>query len=272
MNVMKSTLSVSVRALLLAALLSAPQFVSAQQNPGGRPALPGAPTGARAASGRIIGTVTDATSGKPVSYATVAVLDAATGKVVSGGVAGDDGKVVLPGIPVGTYTVQASFVGYKNEERSGVAVAAGGTVDLGKISLATSAQKLGEVVVTGQKALIEEKVDRTVYNAENDQTTRGGDATDVLKRVPLLSVDLDGNVSLRGSSNIRVLINNKPSTIAASKAKFADGEFRLARGRAQRNGGSSNARSFRECSRAPPSRRRSTAAMPIWRCSLIAPS
>jgi outer membrane receptor protein involved in Fe transport len=163
----------------------------------------------------VSGTVTDATTGKPVSYATVAVLDAA-GKPVNGGVAGDDGKFVLAGIPAGTYTVQISFLGYKNEERPGVVVAAGEAANLGTVALATSAQKLGEVVVVAQKPLIEERVDRTVYNAENDQTARGGDATDVLKRVPLLSVDLDGNVSLRGSSNIRVLINNKPSTIAAN--------------------------------------------------------
>jgi outer membrane receptor protein involved in Fe transport len=146
----------------------------------------------------------------------VAVLDGA-GKVINGGVCGDDGKFVLPGIPAGTYTVQITFLGYKNEERPGVVVPAdGGAVALGTIQLSASAQALKEVVVTGRKQLIEERVDRTVYNADVDKTTAGGDATDVLKRVPLLSVDLDGNVSLRGSSNIRVLINNKPSTIAAS--------------------------------------------------------
>ncbi len=203
-------------ATLLTALLTTSQLASGQQVPGGRPAPAAASAPARAATGRVAGTVTDAATGKPVSYATVAVLDAATGKVVNGGVCGDDGKFVLPGIPAGTYTIQISFLGYKNEERTGVVVPANAAVDLGQVTLAAAAQKLGEVVVTGQKALIEEKVDRTVYNAENDQTARGGDATDVLKRVPLLSVDLDGNVSLRGSSNIRVLINNKPSAIAAS--------------------------------------------------------
>ena len=195
-------------ACLLTALLGTTSLVSAQQSP-----TAAAP---RAATGRITGAVTDAATGKPVSYATVAVLDGATGKVVNGGVCGDDGKFVLPGLPAGTYTVQFSFLGYKTQERPGVLVPAGGAVALGTAALAATAQKLDEVVVTGQKALIEEKVDRTVYNAENDQTTRGGDATDVLKRVPLLSVDLDGNVTLRGSANIRVLINNKPSTIAAS--------------------------------------------------------
>ncbi|MCC3154422.1 TonB-dependent receptor [Hymenobacter sp. BT770] len=205
-------------AVLFTALLGITLSASAQQSPGGRPTAPAtlAPAPARTATGRITGTVTDAATGKPVSYATVAVLDGATGSVVNGGVCGDDGKFVLPGIPAGSYTVQVSFLGYKNEERTGVLVSAGSPTDLGPITLAASAQKLGEVVVTGQKAIIEERVDRTVYNAENDQTTRGGDATDVLKRVPLLSVDLDGNVSLRGSSNIKVLINNKPSTIAAS--------------------------------------------------------
>ena len=166
----------------------------------------------RATTGRITGTVTDAATNKPVSYATVAVLDAA-GKVVNGGVCGDDGKFVLPGIPAGTYTVQVSFVGYKNEERPGVVVTGGAPVELGTVKLAVSAQKLGEVVVTGQKALIEERVDRTVYNAENDQTTRGGDATDVLKRVPMLSVDLDGNVSLRGSSSIGCSSTTSPAAL-----------------------------------------------------------
>ena len=211
MNCMKRTLPAT--AVLLAALLGVTHLASGQGTPGGNRPAPATP---RAAAGRVSGTVTDAATGKPVSYATVSVLDAATKSPVNGGVCGDDGKFVLPGIPAGTYTVQVSFLGYKNEERTGVVVPASGNADLGTVALGASAQKLGEVIVTGQKALIEERVDRTVYNAENDQTTRGGDATDVLKRVPMLSVDLDGNVSLRGSSSIKVLINNKPSTIAAS--------------------------------------------------------
>ena len=198
--------------LLAIPFLAIPFLGHGQQTPP-RPALPGAPS---RVAGRITGTVTDGATGKPVSYASVAVLNTA-GTPVNGGVCGDDGKFVLPGIPAGTYTLQISFLGYKDVTRPGTVVPeGGGVVALGTIPLAAAAQRLGEVVVTAQKPLIEEKVDRTVYNAENDQTTRGGDATDVLKRVPLLSVDLDGNVSLRGSSNIRVLINNKPSTIAAN--------------------------------------------------------
>ena len=200
-----------ITALVAAALAASPLL--AQSQAGGRPA---APTAAPRAAGRLSGTVTDAATGKPVSYATVAVINPTTNSPVNGGVCGDDGKFVLPGLPAGTYRVEISFLGYQTQVRNGVTIGAGGTVALGTVALAATAQKLGEVVVTGQKALIEERVDRTVYNAENDQTTRGGDATDVLKRVPLLSVDLDGNVSLRGSSNIRVLINNKPSTIAAN--------------------------------------------------------
>ena len=205
----KTTLPLA--SLLAAVSLASPGLSYGQA--GGRPALPAAPV---RTAGRLSGTITEAATGKPVSYATVSVVDPATNSAVNGGVAGDDGKFVLPGIPAGTYRVEVSFLGFTNQTRTVTVPAAGGTVALGTIALVASAQKLGEVVVTGRKPLIEERVDRTVYNADVDKTTAGGDATDVLKRVPLLSVDLDGNVSLRGSSNIRVLINNKPSTIAAS--------------------------------------------------------
>lgn len=160
--------------------------------------------------------MTDAATGQPVAYASVAVLKAA-GVPVSGGVGGRDEQFALPGVPPGTYAVRVSFLGYQDFVRPSVVVPAGGPpVALGALPLVAAAQKLGEVVVTARQALVEERVDRTVYHAENDPTTRGGDATNVLRRVPLLSVDLDGNVSLRGDQNIRVLINNKPSTITAN--------------------------------------------------------
>ncbi|AII50515.1 TonB-dependent receptor domain-containing protein [Hymenobacter sp. APR13] len=187
----------------------------------GRPAAAGQPAGqpgtpAAQGTGRVTGTVTDAATRQPVPYATVVLLNPA-GKAVDGSSADDNGKFSIPRVAAGTYTVQISFIGYKNVERTGVVITEdGNTVALGAITLESAAQKLGEVVVEGQRSLVEEKVDRTVYNAEKDETTRGGDATDVLKRVPSLSVDLDGNVSLRGSQNIRVLINNRPSTISAN--------------------------------------------------------
>ena len=182
----------------------------------GRPA--GAPAGAaQAGTGRITGTILDEATRQPVPYATVVLLSPATGKPVDGTSADDNGKFTIPRVAAGTYTVQVSFIGYKNVDRPGIVITDdGNTVNLGAISVASTAQALKEVRVEGQRALVEEKVDRTVYNAEKDETTRGGDATDVLRRVPMLSVDLDGNVSLRGSSNIRVLINNRPSTISAN--------------------------------------------------------
>jgi len=209
------TLEILRTTLLVAAFGSHSLLTLGQQAP---PA--GAASAARPA-GRLTGTVTSGATGQPLAYASVVVLSAA-GQPVAGGVGGDDGRFVLPGLAPGTYTVRVSLLGYQELIRPGVVVPAGSAdVSLGALPLAATAQKLGEVVVTARKPLIEELVDRTVYNAENDETTRGGDATDVLRRVPLLSLDLDGNVSVRGSQSIKVLINNKPSTIMANSV--ADG-------------------------------------------------
>ena len=79
--------------------------------------------------------------------------------------------------------------------------------------LATHVTSLKEVTVNGERSIIENKIDKLVYNADRDLTSQGGVATDILKKIPEVSVDVDGNVELLGSSSIRFLINGKPSTI-----------------------------------------------------------
>lgn len=166
-------------------------------------------------NGKITGTILDAGTKAPVEFATVALTEAA-GKTIDGTIADSKGKFTIAKVADGNYTVVISFIGYETISKTVVLEGKKNDINLGTISLKEEAKQLGEVVVQGQKDLVEERVDRTIYNAENDQTTKGGDAADVLRRVPQLTVDFDGNVSLRGSQNVQVLINNKPSTIVAS--------------------------------------------------------
>jgi outer membrane receptor for ferrienterochelin and colicin len=171
---------------------------------------------------KIIGAVVDAETNQPVEFATIALIDPTNNKPVDGTVCDDKGKFEIPKVAPGIYTVSISFIGYETQNIEKITIPdKKEDLSIGLIKLVTSTKMLNEVVVEGQKQMIEERVDRTIYNAENDATTRGGDATDVLKRVPMLSVDMDGNVSLRGSQNIKILINNKPSTIMASSVADA---------------------------------------------------
>ncbi|MBD0256537.1 MAG: TonB-dependent receptor, partial [Cytophagales bacterium] len=175
-----------------------------------------------AGKGSITGTVVDATTSQPVPFATVALNDPNTHKPLDGTTTDEAGKFILQKVAAGTYQVQVSSIGYGTKTTGPVTISdPQHKVDLGQVLLPPSVQVLQEVTVQGQRTLIEEKVDRTVYNAEADATNQGGDATDVLRKVPMLSVDLDGNVSMRGSQNIRVLINNRPSTITAGSVADA---------------------------------------------------
>lgn len=170
---------------------------------------------------KITGFVVDEALTTAVEFANVALYNKADNKVVDGAMADEKGKFVLSRVAAGEYKLVITFIGYADKTIDNIKVEKGKDIDLGVIKLSTSAKQLDEVTVTAEKSMIEEKVDRLVYNAEKDITSKGGDAADVLRKVPLLTVDLDGNVSLRGTSNIRVLINNKPSTIIASSISDA---------------------------------------------------
>jgi outer membrane receptor protein involved in Fe transport len=182
--------------------------------------IPGTAQAASKGSAKIIGFLLDSTDSKPVEFATLALINSKTNKPVDGTVADAQGKFTLNKVAVGSYKIVVSFIGYESKTVFLSVSEKNDDQDLGVIKLQQSSKMLSEVTVEGQRALIEERVDRTVYNAEKDATNRGGDATDVLKKVPMLSVDLDGNPSLRGSTSVKVLINNKPSTIMA--ASIAD--------------------------------------------------
>ena len=193
--------------------------------PAGVPPQPGATTSDAEVIGRgtgkITGVLIDSTNNKPVEFATIALLSVATNKPIDGTTADAKGQFTIGKLAPGKYRLQYSFIGYKDKRSSLITIAKGATISVGMVKLGSDVRTLKEVNVVGQAAMVEEKVDRLVYNADKDIASKGGDATDIMRKVPMLSVDLDGNVSLRGNSNVRVLINNKPSTIMASSVADA---------------------------------------------------
>jgi len=172
-------------------------------------------------SSKISGKLIDSTTNKAVEFASVAVYDK-NNKVVDGAMTDMNGSFTVKNLAKGTYKVVGSFIGYKNTVISKVEIKANKQeVNVGSMMMSTDTKVLGEVTVTGQGSLIEDKVDRLVYNADKDITSKGGTAEDVLRKVPMLTVDMDGNVQMRGSGNVKVLINNKPSSILASNVADA---------------------------------------------------
>ncbi|TKC03737.1 outer membrane beta-barrel family protein [Pedobacter frigoris] len=167
-------------------------------------------------TGRITALILDSATKQPIDYASISLTKAK--KSVNGGVSDGKGKVTLQNVIPDEYNFVVGFLGYKTKTLTVKTTPEKPDQNLGTIYLTSSTGSLKEVEISGQRALIENKVDKLVYNAEADITNAGGDASDVMRKVPMLSVDINGNVQLRGSS-VRVLINGKPSgTMANSVA------------------------------------------------------
>jgi outer membrane receptor protein involved in Fe transport len=162
-------------------------------------------------TGRVMGRVLDAATQKPIEYATVALLPATGTTPLTGTTCDEQGRFELKELPSGSFRLQISFVGYTT--RVEPVSLTGSTTDLGALTLTASAQNLAGVTVTGEKPMVETKPDRLVYNAEQDPSNTGGTASDILRKTPLVNLDGEGNVQLRGTSNVRILINNKPSAL-----------------------------------------------------------
>jgi outer membrane receptor for ferrienterochelin and colicin len=164
--------------------------------------------------GRISGRIVDSVSGQPVDYASISLVSEESGKVVNGTTSDDKGLFTIPGVAYGSYRMQIYFIGYGTKTQSNIVISKSSEeTKLGDIRLAGKQTQLKEVTVAVEKSIIENRIDKLVYNVDQDMSSQSGVAADVLKKVPQVSVDADGNVELQGNASIRFLINGKPSII-----------------------------------------------------------
>lgn len=166
--------------------------------------------------GKIAGKILDSLSNLPLEYATITLFITGKTKPFNGTTADANGNFTLSNIPSGSFNIVAEFIGYKPSNLNNIKVEKNQVIDLKNILLKKQQETLQAVTVTAQGKLIDNKIDKLVFNAEKDITSQTGVATDVLKKVPQISIDVDGNVELAGSTSIRFLINGKPSTIFGS--------------------------------------------------------
>jgi len=167
--------------------------------------------------GIVSGRVTEAQTNTPVEYANIVLRDTVTHTMINGVVSDSNGFFNMKDVPFGTFYLEYSFIGYeKHHTRTFVITRKHARIDLGDISLASSAITMQEVTVTGERNMMINRIDRKVFNVQKDIQSQTGTVTDMLQTIPSISVDIDGNISLRGSGSVTILINGRPSVMTGS--------------------------------------------------------
>jgi outer membrane receptor protein involved in Fe transport len=161
---------------------------------------------------KITGTVIEANSNKFLDYATVIATERSTGEVISGTSTENGGKFEIQAMTP-NISVEVSFLGLNTVSIEDIEFI-DGVADLKNILLGEAGQTLDEVIVTAEKSTTEFKIDKRVFNVGSDLSSTGASALEVLNNVPSVNVNIEGQISLRGSSGVQILINGKPSILA----------------------------------------------------------
>lgn len=156
----------------------------------------------------ISGSVTD-TEKLPIEFATISLLKVSDSTLVTGGLSDTKGRFNLKQVQEGTYILVVKFLGY-NASKTQIQLRSGQNLNVGIIRLSANSKALNEVRITGTKAEASHKIDKQVYSAGQFQSSQGGTALDVIKNTPSVSVNAEGDISLRGSTGLLVLLNGKP--------------------------------------------------------------
>ncbi|MCW5515753.1 outer membrane beta-barrel family protein [Muriicola sp. Z0-33] len=163
----------------------------------------------------IKGKVIEQGSEQPIEFATVLIADNTSKKPISGTTTLEDGSFELK-TDASDFYIEVSFIGFQ-PRNFGQPVSRGNTIDLGIVVLSEDTQQLEEVIVQGEISRTEFKLDKRVFNVGKDLSSTGASALEVLNNVPSVNVNIEGDISLRGSQGVQILINGKPSVIASEQ-------------------------------------------------------
>ncbi len=169
--------------------------------------------------GTISGKLVEKGSNTPLEYANVAIYSAKDSSLAGGGIADSKGLFSITNLAPGKYYLDAKFIGFEHTKISDIKIGRESiSVDLGILELIPASENLGEVSVYAQEKPIAYEIDKKIVDPSHFPTAANGTAVDVLANTPSVSVDIEGNVSLRGSSNFTVLIDGRPTPFSASDA------------------------------------------------------
>ncbi len=157
---------------------------------------------------KLTGIVVDKETQKPLEYTTISLINKRFPERIQGGITDAKGNFNLEVFP-GQYTISIEYIGFDKINIENKVLRE--NEDLGRIELEIAAETLQEVELVGERTEVEIRLDKRIYNVGKDITVRGGSVADVLDNVPSVSVDVEGNIALRGNENVRILINGKPS-------------------------------------------------------------
>lgn len=163
----------------------------------------------------ITGKVVESTSQQPLEYATVKLSDAETGEMITGTATAPDGTFELE-TKASDFSLEVGFIGFVTTTITEFEVA-NRKVDLGTIALSEDTETLDEVVVQGEKSQTVFKLDKRVFNVGQDLSSTGASALEVLNNVPSVTVNIEGQIRLRGSAGVQILVNGKPSVLASEQ-------------------------------------------------------
>jgi outer membrane receptor protein involved in Fe transport len=185
-------------------------------------ALYGQPIPNRPKIGKISGSVIDAQSGEKLPYATAVILNYTDSALVSGGITDENGFFQIDSVPLGLYRLKISFIGYPSWVSDSFRISfRNPEKNFDAIKLTNNNKKTETVVIEAEKLLFQAAIDRKIYNVDKNIVNIGGSATDVLQNIPAVSVDIDGSVSMRGSSSVTIFIDGKPSGLTGPNRQAA---------------------------------------------------
>ena len=170
-------------------------------------------------SGNVKGIVKDSSSAQPIEYANVALYSLPDSALISGTMTDSTGRFLLDNVAKGKYFVKVLFIGYQNQISKTFSInAENRNIELGELGIAPSQLMMKGVEISAEKSPISFKLDKQVIDADKVLNAANGTAVEVLQNSPSVSVDNEGNISLRGSGSFTLLINNKPTVLDAKTA------------------------------------------------------